>query len=197
MKKIIIILFVLLTHNFYGQTEAPSYPNRINKNLPLDVNGRAMMPNNLYYDSNTNKFYWQESFILPPGMSGSYNYATYADTLDGVNDTVEFDFKNQFAFCYVTIRDTGLTTSAGVIDSLVLQIYHPLFNAWSTKAIGLEDISASPAGTIINGDRIVPGTGLIKTYLLRMLYPGKVRVAWVYGANKSGRKTPIIFRGNN
>lgn len=139
-----------------------------------------------------------KSFMtLPTGMTGNFNYATKTDTLDGVNDTVEFDFKNQFAFCYVTIRDTGLTTSAGVIDSLVLQIYHPLFNAWSTKAIGLEDISASPAGTIINGDRIVPGTGLIKTYLLRMLYPGKVRVAWVYGANKSGHKTPIIFRGNN
>ena len=184
MKRIFFFsLFLILSFNLFAQT-------------PTWVDTSKARADKYRIAGNNNPFPVQ---ILTPlqfpanGFStGQYKIATKTDTLSGASDTVTFDFNNEFAYGYITIRDT--TGASAKVDSVIIEAYHPLLAAWSSQAIGLKDISTS---AIVSGACVVPANGLIKMYLLNYLYPGKVRVRWYYGADKASRAVPLIFRGNN
>lgn len=185
MKKILILVLVLagvaMSQTFTPQKNTVS---SLGKYTQMKSAGGDTVASLIYVVD--------RDFSMPTGMTGSQLMATANDTLSGASDTVTFNFGNQFAFAYITLRDT--TGGSGLVDSVVVEYYHSTLGAYSSRAIGLKDVSTDDLYT---GQVIVPGQGLIKTYLVNLLYPGQILLRWYYGADKVGRVMPIVFRGSN
>jgi hypothetical protein len=126
------------------------------------------------------------------------NYAKMftADTL-GYGDSLGVGyFRNDFILRGVTIRDTGLTTAAGLRDSVLFEAYDTVFSAW--KAVAVKNLQT---GAIISaGTVLVTESGTITDYEFFRKFGDKVRVRKinsVLGLNGLSGKTPIYFWGNN
>lgn len=179
MKKILFIVLLLVTAQTFAQEI----------NVPR-TNDKSSYGKYSMMQSASGDTVLEWTIISPANQ-----FTSDVDTLSGASDTVTYDFGHKYAFAYIVLRDTGVTTAAGVIDSVKIEVYHSDLAAWSSQAVGLVNVATDD---LVAGTVVVPGTGLIKTYLLnKYLYPGQVRITWVYGADKANRKMPVMFRGVN
>lgn len=187
MKNIIFILIILSIGVFGQNADKSPYtkPSIIIDNSVFENTLEAMRVKVVNTSSPIEK---DESDF----SDGTESFATATDILSGVQDTVFFNFGNQFKTCAVIIKDT--TDGSALVDSVKIETYNSTLATWTTKAVGLYDAGT---GDIWYGDCIVPGNGVTKKYYLNCLYPSQVRISWVYGANKTGRIVPIAFEGSN
>ena len=195
MKNIIFILIILSIGIFGQNTDKSPYtkPSIIIDNSVFENTLEAMRVKVVNTSSPIEK---EDSDF----SDGTESFATATDILSGVQDTVFFNFGNQFKTCAVIIKDT--TDGSALIDSVKIETYNSTLATWTTKAVGLYDAGT---GDIWDGDCIVPGNGVTKKYYLNTLYPSQVRITWyksvLDAANplfpKAGRIVPIAFEGSN
>lgn len=184
MNKI-VLLMVLMVGVTFGQWNLKQ--NRVDgKYTGVESPGGDTTGSNVYILGT----FGAGQFSLPTGMTGNSKVAFKADTLSGASDTVSMDFDNQYAFCYIVLKDTGTSLT----DSVKIETYIEGIG-WVSDAMSLEELSSA---NLFDADVVVPGAGKTQIYTLKQfLYPKEVRISWVYGLDKVNRKMPVAFRGTN
>ena len=166
------------------------------------------------FDNNTQRGSWyygrlpvedatQASFVLPSGYTGNFVHFGITDTLYGYNatngakDTLVFDLNGMAKSITVGTKDTGtIGSSAGLIDSLSVDVYIPLLDSWTTLTNGLFRLYD---GQYTSGAVVVPGNGYYKEYYIVGEYIDQIRVRWNYPLSpaKTNRKVPLTIYGSN
>jgi hypothetical protein len=195
MKKILIIL-AILTIGVFGQNNDKPIKLLTQQEIQNKVFEKTIEATRVKVVNTSSPIEKEDSDF----SDGTESFATATDILSGVQDTVFFNFGNQFKTCAVIIKDT--TDGSALVDSVKIETYNSTLATWTTKAVGLYDAGT---GDIWYGDCIVPGNGVTKKYYLNTLYPSQVRITWyksVLDADnpfypKAGRIVPIAFEGSN
>lgn len=195
MKKILLIM-VILTIGVFGQNTDKSTKLLTQQEITNRLFENTIEATRVKVVNTSSPIEKDESDFT----DGTESFATASDTLSGVQDTVVFNYGNQFRTVAVVIKDT--TGGSGLVDSVKIETYNTALNTWTTKATGFYDAGT---GDIWYGDCIVPGNGVTKKYYLNTLYPSQVRITWyksVLDADnpsfpKAGRIVPIAFEGSN
>ena len=197
MKKIflLIVLFAVMS---FGQNR------RLGGEFPTDQNYSKVSV--LYtYDATDSTYHAVPgiSFTMPSGYTGDFTHFGITDTLYGYNaangakDTLVFDLNGMAKSITVGTKDTGtIGSSAGLIDSLSVDVYIPLLDSWTTLTNGLFRLYD---GQYTSGDVVVPGNGYYKEYYIVGEYIDQIRVRWNYPLSpaKTDRKVPITIYGSN
>jgi len=183
MKKYFFGAFIIILGAVtFGQSFSPKASDKDGKYREVKSDDGDTLAINVWDISKTPFSLSSTSFT-----NGSFSYASEVDTLSDVSDTLLFNFGKQF-----TTQKFKVYSASG--DTLVLQIYSDGLSKWGSAGTG---VYKSWNGSIVASNLIVIPAATTAVFYINDTHVGNIRFLWYYGLDKTGRKLPIEFIGEN